>query len=621
MELINIAKALWNAIKNENQKKMNTATRVGNAGMAILDAVKNNYDNIVNLQKNKANHVVLLSITTEPTGVKLGDKYYDNEMKCLCVATQMTPGGPLWDMQQPETGIIYSCNGKYYYWNGNEMLPHGTIAPNIAVESITRPPRTDRNIIFEGNSRTADWKSRQLKPGVTFVMNGNSYSETDGVQSTFANRGFYSYAYYLMQQPNFKDRFNYYNVAMWGVSNTYSWWAGILTDKKYFDDIYPRRPETHGGEAGIKEAWLFIETGIYDTWGSNPTSVVSIINTYRNYLLRAKSHGFKVVVLGEYFGYSTNYRVPNDLVSGKCNYTSGTNDAELARQKYNNACMEMAAKGEIDMYIDLDHLFTPNLDEANKDQYHYDTIAHLTGAGHQLIAEYINSLFSVSGNLYKVAYNRFINLPAMFNKVDKVAGKGLSTCDFTWQEKYKVAEIDNKINKIPALGAYYVDGYVCAVATWDESGYGNEDDVTLLLMYNTIIYDFNTDTFNNISIPTGWRIPTMNDVMLLVQANTFDFAKGDNVWFWGDGTYQGLQRVFSVDEYNNIQEGYESKTESFYVLFVKQISLPRYNWNIYRPVYQNLTSLAEYANNAAAISGGLTQGQFYHTAGVVKVVI
>lgn len=621
MELINIAKALWNAIKNENQKKMNTATRVGNAGMAILDAVKNNYDNIVNLQKNKANHVVLLSITTEPTGVKLGDKYYDNEMKCLCVATQITPGGPLWDMQQPETGIIYSCNGKYYYWNGNEMLPHGTIAPNIAVESITRPPRTDRNIIFEGNSRTADWKSRQLKPGVTFVMNGNSYSETDGIQSTYDFMGWYSYPHYLMQQPNFKDRFNYYNVAMWGVSNTYSWWAGILTDKKYFDDIYPRRPESHGGEAGIKEAWLFIETGIIDTWLSNPTAVNSIITTYRNYLLRAKSHGFKVVVLGEYFGYSGSYRVPNDNVTGVCQYSTSVNDAELARQKYNNACMEMAAKGEIDMYIDLDHLFTPNLDEAKKDVWHYDTIAHLTGAGHQLIAEYINSLFSVSGNLYKVAYNRFINLPAMFNKVDKVAGKGLSTFDYTLQDKTQVLSIPNKLDKIPTLGTYLNDGFVCAVATWDESGYGNEDDVTVLLTNTNYIYDLDNYSFDNVNIPTGWRLPTTNDVMLLVQANTFNFARGEAAWFWGDGEVNGMRKVMMVDEYNNVNEDFVNPTYPQYVLFVKQISVPRYNWNMFRPVYQNLTSLAEYANNAAAIAGGLPQGQFYHTAGVVKVVI
>lgn len=492
---------------------------------------------------------------------------------------------------------------------------------NLNLESITRPARTDRNIIFEGNSRTADWKSRQLKQGVTFVMNGNSYSETDGIQSTFDFMGWYSYPHYLMQQPNFKDRFNYYNVAMWGVSNTYSWWAGILTDKKYFNDIYPRRPETHGGEVGIKEAWLFIETGLIDTWLSNPTSVVSIIETYKNYLLRAKSHGFKVVVLGEYFGYSTSYRVPNNIDTGVCQYSSGTNNAELARMKYNNACMEMASKGEIDMYIDLDHLFTPNLDEAKKDQYHYDTYAHLTGAGHQLIAEYINSLFSVSGNLYKVAYNRFINLPAMFEKVDKVSGKGLSTYDYTLSDKMKVIDIDNKLDKIRTLGTYLNDGYICAIATWDESGYGNEDEITYLLTNAQCLYDLNNDSYDYINIPSGWRLPTTNDVMLLVQANTFDFARGSNVWFWGDGSYQGLKKVFSVDEYNNISESYESQSEYFYILLVKQISAPRYNWNMFRPVYQNLTSLAEYANNAAAIAGGLTQGKLYHTAGVVKVVI
>ncbi len=35
----------------------------------------------------------------------------------------------------------------------------------------------------------------------------------------------------------------------------------------------------------------------------------------------------------------------------------------------------------------------------------------------------------------------------------------------------------------------------------------------------------------------------------------------------------------------------------------------------------NVSSLQSFADNAAAVTGGLSAGQFYHTAGTVKVVI
>tara|TARA_R110000803_G_scaffold2796_2_gene9658 strand:+ start:1884 stop:2477 length:594 start_codon:yes stop_codon:yes gene_type:complete len=37
--------------------------------------------------------------------------------------------------------------------------------------------------------------------------------------------------------------------------------------------------------------------------------------------------------------------------------------------------------------------------------------------------------------------------------------------------------------------------------------------------------------------------------------------------------------------------------------------------------WEDLSSLTNYANNAAAISGGLTVGSYYHTSGTLKVVI
>ena len=110
----------------------------------------------------------------------------------------------------------------------------------------------------------------------------------------------------------------------------------------------------------IAESWLFIQTGILDTVASNLTTIETQITAFRNYCSTAKSHGFKVVVLGEYFGYSPTYRVPNSNDTGVCNYVSAVNEAEKARQKYNNAMMESACKGDIEMYIDIDHLFTPN---------------------------------------------------------------------------------------------------------------------------------------------------------------------------------------------------------------------------------------------------------------------
>lgn len=478
--------------------------------------------------------------------------------------------------------VIESDTNRQKVGNGIDRyndLPYsaGTLTPEI--ETITRPTRTDRNIIFEGNSRTTDWRSRSAASA------GLAASECPGTLSLYADRGFYSYAYYLMQLPNFKDRFNYYNWAIWGNGNITSWFAPVLSDHKYYTDIYPLRPEANGGETGISEAWIFIQSSLIDTWQSNPTSVVSAITAKRNYLLRAKADGFKVVVLGEYFGYSGSY-----IVNGVCNYTSGTNNAELARIKYNNAMMEMAAKGEIDMYIDLDHLFEPNLSEATKDQYHFDLIAHMTGAAHQLIAEYVNSLFSATGNLYKVAYNRFINLPAIFNKVDKVSGKQLSTNDYTTNEKNKLANIPVKETTASEQKIALIGG--CELVE------GQEDPWYINLFSGDINLAW-IEEQNGIEIKKG------TTTYFVGYATAMD--GGIQMEFWDYSQFEDFDAaVGDITAVRTITDYYVSPNQTY-----QKLNIAKGSGKL----------LPEYADNNAALVGGLVTGDIYRTGAILKVVL
>ncbi len=459
------------------------------------------------------------------------------------------------------------------------------ISVNGKFESITRPIRHDRNIVFEGNSRTTDWFSRNVASG------GLAASESTPAVSVFQNRGFYSYPHYLMQLPNFKNRFNYFNFAIWGNANMQasSWWAAVLSDRKYNLDIYPQRPETHGGSSGIKEAWLFIQTGLIDIWNSTPATVGALITAKRNYLLTAKSHGFKVVVLGEYFGYNPSFRVPNNNTTGVCQWNDSVNNVELARHIYNNAMMAMAAKGEIDMYIDLDHLFTPNLREDSKDPYHFDTIAHLTGAGHQLIAEYVNSLFSAAGTSRHVVYNRFINFAEFHKKVDKVAGKQLSTNDYTTAEKNKLADMPVKQTQINVPLSLTIS----SIAVVE-----NEGNQWIVDLYSSNI---------NLAHFEDQTIDVKRGGVFYFSSYAASFSGGVQVECFDQATFNNFINAQGAVTIEKIMP--EIYVEPTFI--TQKLNLARASGKL----------IPQYANNNAALLGGLQPGEIYRTGADLKIVL
>lgn len=241
----------------------------------------------------------------------------------------------------------------------------------LQIESIRRPARKNVNFIFEGNSRTSTMR---------FHAEG-----TVGFENQFP-----AYPEQLMKLPNFKDRGNFYNVAVWGTGND-------TVFGRYNANIKPHRPEANGGEAGITEAYIFIMTGIIDII-INRTNVDTLIANYKAYCATAKADGFKVVVLGEFYGLIT--------------YSDA---AELDRLKYNNAMMDYAREGGIHMFIDTDHLIGTNM----TDILHADTSFHLTTKGKKLIADYVNFRFNVGTYNQSDAYKPYVTMVDLNTKANK----------------------------------------------------------------------------------------------------------------------------------------------------------------------------------------------------------
>ena len=284
----------------------------------------------------------------------------------------------------------------------------------LTVEKIDRPARSNVNFVFEGNSRTTDARSKTFSASLCM--------RDATVIQNMIDAGMQTWPSFLMQLSNFKDRGNYYNYGNFGQGNDTvgaGYPKGILSVEKYDFDIKPHRPEVNGGEVGIKEAYLFIMTGILDTVNATPTSIVTHINNYKAYVDRAVEDGFKVIILGEFYGYNPAYRYPNNNDTGIMIPTSASNLAEQARIKYNDAMMDYAQEGKAFMYIDVDHLFTPQHNEATKSIYHWETCYHLTPAGNRLIADYVNTLFNPIGMVSKLSYRPHVSLSDLFKKADK----------------------------------------------------------------------------------------------------------------------------------------------------------------------------------------------------------
>ena len=353
--------------------------------------------------------VTLLSITTEPDIFDIGDKYYNSAQKriwsVVLIGLEMSFG----EYATPSAGVVYKFDNLIYKWNGSDLVligDGGSIDP--VIESITRPTRSNVNFIFEGNSRTADTR---------FDVYPHDPIYADG---------FPSYPQQLMLLSNFKNRGNYYNQARWGANNAY-----ILAESRYNTNIKPHRPEANGGEAGITEAYIFIMSGILDTYNSNETAIDTQITAYKAYCDRAKADGFKVVVLAEFYG---KYQTYND-------------NGEKARLKYNKAMMDYAKDGKIFMYIDTDHLVGTNL----TDTFHFDTDFHLSWRGKKLIADYVNSRFDVANNNVTDSQLPYVTLPDLYTKVDKVAGKQLSTNDYTTTDKSLLYDLNTAIGYINTI--------------------------------------------------------------------------------------------------------------------------------------------------------------------------
>ncbi len=403
-----------------------------------------------------------------------------------------------------------------------EAIPAGESSIHPVIETITRPARLDVNFIFEGNSRTSTYR---------FHPEG-----TVGFENQFP-----AYPEQLMELPNFKNRGNFYNVAVWGTTNS-------TVFGRYNTNIKPHRPAANGGEAGITQAYIFIMTGILDVVPS-PSNVDAQIAAYKAYCDTAKADGFKVVVLGEFFGYAT--------------YTDA---GELARLKYNNAMMDYARTGGIYMYIDVDHLIGSNMTSI----FRADTSFHLTTNGKKLIADYVNSRFNPGAENKSDAFIPYITIPDLFAKVDKVAGKGLSTNDYTATDKAQVNLIPNKLDKVPALNSTYGGGYVAAVSVEDA-------EVVVLLTQETSINDCMSEFWDDAVgyQYDGWVLPSQNQGFLLLNSG---FALGDLIKFWTPSE-DGVNALSLYHDSGNIDGSWMLKSTYARVLLVKQLTFKRYDYS------------------------------------------
>ena len=465
----------------------------------------------------------------------------------------------------------------------------GALTGNEAVlESITRPTRSDVNFVFEGNSRSADIRAKTYGPSLCI--------RDAIVNQTMVDAGMQTWPSFLLQLPNFKNRGNYYNYGNFGQANDTSAYAkGILSVDKYNFDIKPHRPAANGGQAGIIDSFLFIMTGILDTVVATPSSIVTQINNYKAYVDRAVADGFKVIILGEFYGISPIYR-PGDNNTGIVTPNPNSDLAEQARIKYNDAMMDYAQSGKAFMYIDVDHLFTPQYNEATKDIYHWETCYHLTPAGNRLIADYVNTLFNPVGMVNKLSHRPYVSLSDLFRKVDKVSGKQLSTYDYSSTDRNKLYSMDGsiaamdskiagKLDKIPVFGQYLENLYVIYAGQSNEFGV-DANKTAVLLSSATYIFDMPSDEWANVqdflNNNPAYNPLSREILQALLDKGEFDFSKGDMPTFWGDGEDDGMgnKLAFTFDQSDeSLIEFYSDPTNYHYYFPVIVKAYDRFDWS------------------------------------------
>jgi hypothetical protein len=159
---LNTLKALADAINDDPAfaTTINTliATKAASTDLTAEATARANADavlqqNITSGLAGKVDRVALLSVSDEPNSTNLGDLWYDPSTSSIFtnILTTSQVGDRTFHLftwsnpQAPVSGVIYTCNGINYIWDGNGKLAQiasytDLITLNTAIENASTPP-------------------------------------------------------------------------------------------------------------------------------------------------------------------------------------------------------------------------------------------------------------------------------------------------------------------------------------------------------------------------------------------------------------------------------------------------------------------------------------------------
>lgn len=213
---------------------------------------------------------------------------------------------------------------------------------------------------------------------------------------------------------------------------------------------------------------------------------------------------------------------------------------------------------------------------------------------------------------------------------EKVIGSELSHEEFNTLVK----DTRNKLYGVPNLGDNYdngdgIKGVVVYLSQWEDDALasgiplpGTEDEVRVTIANHRDLIDTPLCNLDSTS-SYGGNLPTLADAQMMLDKGIFTFVADTPIWGAMSNGGNGYQQIIWLNTSGVLEEGEVNPLPNvlYNTVILFNISLKRHNWKYVLPRVFNLNNLEEYANNTAALAAGLLVGEYYHTAGSVKMVI
>lgn len=192
-----------------------------------------------------------------------------------------------------------------------------------------------------------------------------------------------------------------------------------------------------------------------------------------------------------------------------------------------------------------------------------------------------------------------------------------------------VTDLKNKLYRVPTVGENYNDGngnagVVVAVENWEDDDNINKGSSLVTLANQSALIDAEELSLED-AIALDGNLMSLEVAQKMLDAGFFTFVS--DVQFWGDqSNVGGEQMIIWLDSVSGELDSdmvTPGPTVKYKALTTSSVTVNRHNWEYVLELAKNLINVTEnsYADNAAALAGGLEAGQFYHTSGVIKVVL